>query len=321
MRLRIFFLLLLFCFPLTTGAVSPSSISINVAPANPAPNEDVTITLGSYSSNLDGATISWSVNGKTAVSDVGLKSFRAKAPAAGAETRIVAKITLPDGNIEKAVLLRPTVLTLLWQADDSYVPPFYKGKALPIAESSVKIVALPEIKSGSGNANPKNLIYAWRKNYSNDPSASGYGKNYYLLATDYLDDRNNISVTVSTTDSKYSSAANINLNTFEPKMLFYRNDPELGTIWEHALQNGHKIEGEEIIEAAPYFISPGNLRIPSLTWAWSINSTYVSVAGIRKNVLPLKADSGSSGTSKIKLEVGNKYKLLTNLSKEISVEF
>ena len=321
MRLRIFFLLLLFCFPLTTGAVSPSSISINVAPANPAPNEDVTITLGSYSSNLDGATISWSVNGKTAVSDVGLKSFRAKAPAAGAEMRIVAKITLPDGNIEKAVLLRPTVLTLLWQADDSYVPPFYKGKALPIAESSIKIVALPEIKSGSGNVDPKNLVYAWRKNYSNDPSASGYGKNYYLQINDYLDDRNHLSVTVSTTDQKYSSAEEITLGTFQPKMLFYKNDPELGTLWENALQNGHRIIGEEILEAAPYFISPGDIRIPSFTWAWSINGTYVSVAGIRKNVLPLKADSGSSGTSKIKLEVGNKYKLLTNLSKEISVEF
>src|SRR3989344_139001 len=321
MRLRIFFLLLLFCFPLTTGAVSPSSISINVAPANPAPNEDVTITLGSYSSNLDGATISWSVNGKTAVSDVGLKSWRARAPAAGAETRIVAKIPLPDGNIEKAVLLRPTVLTLLWQADDSYVPPFYRGKTLPIAESSIKIVALPEIKSGSGNVDPKNLVYAWRKNYSNDPSASGYGKNYYLQINDYLDDRNHLSVTVSTTDQKYSSAEEITLGTFQPKMLFYKNDPELGTLWENALQNGHRIIGEEILEAAPYFISPGDIRIPSFTWAWSINSTYVSVAGIRKNVLPLKADSGSSGTSKIKLEVGNKYKLLTNLSKEISVEF
>src|SRR3989338_6341532 len=82
MRLRIFFLLLLFCFPLSTGAVSPSSISINVAPANPAPNEDVTITLGSYSSNLDGATISWSVNGKTAVSGV-VPPDGANAPVAG----------------------------------------------------------------------------------------------------------------------------------------------------------------------------------------------------------------------------------------------
>ena len=309
MRLRIFFLLLLFCFPLTTGAVSPSSISINVAPANPAPNEDVTITLGSYSSNLDGATISWSVNGKTAVSDVGLKSFRAKAPAAGAEMRIVAKITLPDGNIEKAVLLRPTV------------PPFYRGKTLPIAESSIKIVALPEIKSGSSNVDPKNLVYAWRKNYSNDPSASGYGKNYYLQINDYLDDRNHLSVTVSTTDQKYSSAEEITLGTFQPKMLFYKNDPGLGTLWENALQNGHRIIGEEILEAAPYFISPGDIRIPSFTWAWSINGTYVSITGIRKNVLPVRAESGTTGASRIKLEVNNKYKLLTSVAKEISVEF
>lgn len=321
MRLKTFYLFLLFLFPLGAGAASPSSVFVRVAPENPAPNEEVTITLGSYSQNLDSVSISWSVNGKTAATGIGQKSFSIQAPAAGVEMGIAANIALPDGNLEKLVRIRPTVMALLWQANDAYTPPFYKGKALPIAESSVKIVAIPEIKSGSGTVSPKNMVYAWKKNYSNDPSASGYGKDYYILDNDYLEDRNNVSVTASTTDGKYSSAANANLNTFEPKMLFYKSDSELGTIWEHALQNGHKIEGEEIIEAAPYFISPGNIRTPSFTWAWSINGTYVSTTGIRKNVLPVRAESGTTGASRIKLEVHNKYKLLTSVAKEIRIEF
>ena len=40
-------------------------------------------------------------------------------------------------------------MVLLWQANDSYVPPFYKGKALPGADTKIKIVAMPEIRSGS----------------------------------------------------------------------------------------------------------------------------------------------------------------------------
>jgi len=33
-------------------------------------------------------------------------------------------------------------MVLLWQADDSYVPPFYEGKALPSPNSEIKVVAM-----------------------------------------------------------------------------------------------------------------------------------------------------------------------------------
>jgi hypothetical protein len=303
------------------NAATSSSILVDIVPENPAPNENVSISLQSYAVNLDSVLISWSVNGKNISSEIGNKTFSLNAPSAGGETRVMVSVSLPDGSIEKIITIRPTVMALLWQATDSYTPPFYKGKAMPTPDSGIKIVAMPEIKSGTQIINPKNIVYSWKKDYTNDQSASGYGKNFYTYVNDYLEDSNNISVVASTTDQKYSSQANLNINTYKPKILFYKNDATLGILWENSLSNGHKILGDEIIEASPYFISPKNIKSPSLTWDWSINDIYITVSGTRKNMLPLTVQSGVSGTSRIKLEINNKYKLFENAAGELSVEF
>lgn len=307
--------------PCQSEAASAANISLSVTPENPSPKENVTITLNSYLNNLDSVSISWSVNGKTETVGVGKKSFSVIAPDAGVAMRISATIALPDGSVEKTAIIKPAVMALLWQANDSYVPPFYKGKALPSIGSEVKIVAIPEIKSASGMINPRNMVYVWKKDYENDAADSGYAKNFYTYTNDYLENSNTISVTASTTDQKSSAAGSLTVGVFEPKILFYKADPATGTLWEHALFDGHQINGEEILTAAPYFISPKNIRVPSFSWNWSINGTYVAVPMFKPNFLPLEAQAGTSGTSSIKLEITNKYNLLTSVEKELSVEF
>ncbi len=310
-------------------AATSDSILVNIVPENPAPNENVNISLNSYSSNLDSVLITWFLNGTNVFSGIGKKSFLLTAPSAGGETTVIAKIGLPDGEIEKRIIIRPAVMVLLWQANDSYVPPFYKGKALPTPDSEIKVVALPEILDSALGAkerlrrylDPKNMVYAWRQDYANDQGSSGYGKNFFTYINDYLENSNNISVTATTVDQKYSSEANIEIRTANPKILFYKNDASLGTLWEQALSDGHKISGDEIIEAAPYFISPKDIRIPILTWNWSINDSLINISNYRKNLIPLQTQAGVSGTAKIKLEIENKYKIFANTSKEINVEF
>jgi hypothetical protein len=192
---------------------------------------------------------------------------------------------------------------------------------MPSPDSEIKVVALPEIKSGSGFVNPENMVYSWQLDYNNNQDGSGYGKNFFTYTNDYLENSNNVSVTASTIDQKYSSDANIDISSIQPKILFYKNDPNLGTIWEQALSDGHKILGDETLEAAPYFFSPEDISIPWLTWDWSINDTPVSVSGIRKNLMPVKVQPGVSGTSNIKLEVNNTDRIFETASGEISVEF
>ncbi|MFA6353976.1 MAG: hypothetical protein WCW93_03535 [Candidatus Paceibacterota bacterium] len=307
--------------PFKVTAVSSVGISVNIAPENPAPGEEVDITLKSYNYDLDSVLISWSVNGKNISSEIGKKSFSLNAPKAGEETSVIATVSLPDGATDTRITIRPSVMVLLYQAKDSYVPPFYKGKALPSPDSTIKVVALPEIKSGSSLLDPKNMTYTWKKDDTNNPNGSGYGKNSFTYVNDYLEDSNIVGVTATTIDQKYSSTANINIGTIKPKIVFYKNDTNLGTLWDQALFDGHKIISSEILVAAPYFISPGDIRIPLLTWDWFINNETVTPPIYRKNTMPLMVQTGTSGTSKIRLEINNIEKIFESATKEINVEF
>ena len=307
--------------PFMVNASSPEDVSVNMTPENPAPGENVNIALNSYAYNLDSVLISWSLNGKKTSSGIGKKLFSLNAPAAGSATTVTATLGFPDGDVEKEMIVRSSVMVLLWQADDSYVPPFYKGKALPTPDSEVKVVAMPEIKAGSQMVNPKNMVYAWQQDYNNVQDSSGYGKNYFIYTNDYLDNLNNIAVTASTVDQSYSSEANINIGTTDPKIEFYKNDTGLGTLWEQALIDGHLVKGDETIQAVPYFISPKDTRIPLLTWDWSINDSPIEVSIASKNLLPIKAQAGVSGTAKINLEINNSEKIFETASKTITVQF
>lgn len=302
-------------------AASPSSISVNVVPENPAPFESVSITLNSYANNLDTVLISWFVNGKKTASGTGKKSFSLNAPKAGSETIVLSRIALPEGDLEIKVPVRPGSLTLLWQAVDSYVPPFYKGKALPAPDSEIKVVAMPEITQGGGLLDPKNMTYAWRLDYTNDQESSGYGKNFFFYLNDYLENSNSVSVVASTLDQKSSSEASVNINTTSPKILFYKRDPKMGTLWENSIPENHKIGNNEVIEAAPYFISPKEILSPRLVWSWLINGNGVNTSGFRKNLLPLRVAEGASGTSNLKLQIENLDKIFQSLSKEVNIEF
>jgi hypothetical protein len=212
-------------------------------------------------------------------------------------------------------------MVLLWQATDSYTPPFYRGKALPTTGSEIKVVALPEIKVGTSMSNPKNLVYVWKKDYTNQPDAGGYGKNSFSYVNDYLQKSNTISVTASTLDSRYSSGDDITLGVFEPKIVFYKNDPSLGTLWESAVLDGHRVMGNEVIQAAPYYISPKEILIPTLTWDWFINDFEIAVNGFRKDLFPITTQTGTSGTSTIRLEVNSSEKIFETATHEVNVEF
>lgn len=304
------------------SAQSSNGILINVAPPNPAPYENTNITLKSYENNLDSVLISWSVNGKTVAGGVGKKSFSTTAPAAGGEMSIVATISLPNGALETKIIIKPSVMVLLWQANDSYVPPFYRGKALPTPDSEVKVVAMPEISAlGSSESLRRSMVYSWKKDYTNNVDGSGYGKNFFLYTNDYLEDSNNISVTASTVDQKYSSEASIDIGTAQPKILFYKNDTVFGTIWEKTLLDGYKIQNNEVVEATPYFISPKEIQNPTLVWSWFINDNLVNLTSFKKNLMPLQTSEGTHGTSKLRLNIENRDKIFQTTDKEIDIEF
>lgn len=308
--------------PVSVRAITPASIAISVAPENPVPGEDVTVTLDSYAVNLDTLSISWFVGGEKLSSGTGVRSATVTVGASGTETVVRAVIATSEGDIEKVVYVRPASTILLWQATDSYTPPFYRGKALPTTESTIKIIAMPEIRTTSGLINAKNLVYNWKINYSADPSQSGFGKNVYTYTHDYLENNENVSVTASTADGRYSSGGNITVTPVEPNISFYQKDELQGIVWERALQDGYKVNGEGIIHAEPYFLSSKNILGALFQWSWAINGeTAFNSIENKKNELPVKVEGGATGNASVNVNIENTTSLFENVSKSINVQF
>ena len=112
----------------TTEEIRASSIrnylEVKTIPETPGPSEMVRVSIESYLTDLNKATISWSLNGKVVDRGVGRKSFSFQNGPSGKTTRLTIPITTNAGEyITKEFSGNPVGLTILWEAD-TYTPPF-----------------------------------------------------------------------------------------------------------------------------------------------------------------------------------------------------
>ena len=123
-------------------------VALTTNPEYPSANSNVTISLSTYSIDLGKAKISWLLDGNLSLEGVGKKTFSFTTGDTGSSSTIQVKIETADGNsVDKQLTITPANVDMLWEAYDSYVPPFYKGKKLGTGEGTYKVVALPSIKN------------------------------------------------------------------------------------------------------------------------------------------------------------------------------
>ncbi len=302
--------------------INSADILMNINPLNPSPNQNVTVTLSSYALDLNKANIAWSLNNQEKIVGIGKKVFSFTTEAVGVVVAIEARINTFDGqSVVKRALITPAEVDMLWQAVDSYAPPFYRGKTFVSSEGNFKVVALPNLNTVGGKANANNLSYGWRKDDNAQSEASGWGKNYLLIKNSYLDRDNSAEVTVSDISGGANATGSITLQTSAPKIIFYRYDPALGIRYEKALGDGAVInKNGETIVAEPYFFSAKDINFSELDFTWSINDSAIATPS-SKNILSIKPEGGKSGTALIKVAINNARTLFQSLEKEINVSF
>ncbi|MBY0328517.1 hypothetical protein K2Q02_00250 [Patescibacteria group bacterium] len=199
---------------LTHAQLTPD-ISLNSIPNDPQPLQKVTVTAESYGINLDQASITWKYNNVVIDSGVGRKTVTLTAPKAGTTGIITVSTTGAEG-VTATLILRPGSVDLLWEATDSYTPPFYKGKALASVNSLIRIAAI------ASSVAPKQLTYTWSGNDSVLGSLSGYGKSSLVFRNDVLDPIENISV--SAQGGAFTGGATISITPGTPSMVIYEKE-------------------------------------------------------------------------------------------------
>lgn len=303
------------------GSFEPSDIVVDINPETPEPNKEVTISLNSYSISLDQMYIEWQEGNIISLAGYGEKTFHFTTGSIG-ETNVI-KLTIKDkqdGSIlyNKTIVTKPGDMDLLWQAVDSYVPPFYKGKILPTTEGLVKITALPSFKIGNKIVSPKNVVYQWRRNYNAIPEGSGYGKNVLSLKQSYLNNEEKIEVTATETTGGGVVKSSLVIKPYDPKIIFYEKDPLLGVLYNQGLYNSATLSRlDKTLIASPYFVSSKDPNNSDLTYTWSLNGSDLSTPSTPNQIVLRGTDQ--TGTATLNLLIESASKLFLSAKKSINL--
>lgn len=300
--------------------IYPEDITYSLSPQNPAPNSTVLISIQTYSTDLNQDKITWSSGGKTIKSGIAEKTASIKLGNVGTVTIVNIDITEPDGtSVRKTISLSPTIIDLVWQAN-SYTPPFYKGKGLYVDQGEAQIIALPIFMDTNGKKiNPSELIYKWTQNGKVLGSLSGYGKQTLSVTGSVISRPLVIEVDINTLDGKITGHKEITLNPTTPKLVFYKNSPLYGVIYEKALNVSTELMDKELtITAVPYFFSTTIKNGVFIGFSWTMNGQSIGGNG---DTQTFRVPENTTGTSIVSLKVENFLKVLQFANRSLSLSY
>ncbi len=301
--------------------IQDNDILMSVYPKYPKPGDNVRVSINSYTVNLDKSFIVWSLNGEERSRGIGKKTFSFDLEKTNSQNQVTASIDLVGGiTVVKSNTIVASDIDMLWEAVDSYVPPFYRGKALGVQDGSFKIVAIPSILSSGGKVSPNNLSYVWKKDGDGQVGASGFGKNYLIFTKSYLDSENEIEVEASDIEGKVKTGNKIMVTGLKkPKVVLYKKDSKIGFRLNQALSDNYSISEPTTIIAVPYFFSFSNINSEDMAFTWSAGGKQIQ-PNRNKNEITVIPPKERGGTD-ISLAVEKANSFYQSVKKRINVDF
>lgn len=276
-------------------------LEITTSPRYPGPLEMVQVSIQSYLTDLNKATITWTLDGKVMDRGVGRKTFSFKNSPSGKLTRLSISITTNTGETTvKSLSWNPVGITTLWEAD-TYTPPFYRGKPLLSPQARVRAIAIPDNTGAQGALGAGNFVYTWEQNGEVAAESSGYGKNSFSFVGPKPYDTADVRVRTSSIDDTIKSEARIKLSLTNPFILFYEDHPLLGVLHSTSLLPSLTLSKKEFsVSAEPYFFSNEASEVSTIKYDWRLNNRAIQNPG---RVVTLRNERGEKGDSLLTLSM------------------
>ncbi|HEY4506437.1 MAG TPA: hypothetical protein VJJ24_03260 [Candidatus Paceibacterota bacterium] len=302
----------------------PSSMgTLNAAssPEFPGPNSQVRISLSSFSTDLNRATIGWYSNGKLIKQAVGMVTFDFKTGAIGSKTEISAVVKKQEGGtLTKNLTFQPAEIDLLW-ASNTVVPPLYKGRALKSSEAQTKVTAVTNFVQGSKRVPNSGLVFEWALNSQPLLKQSGPGKNSLEFRGATVFGRDIVELTVSTIDKNIISKRVGIAPVVEPEIVFYHEAELAGTEFHKALSvNSESTIPEFIIRAVPYYVSREEYENGQMKLNWVVNGKALPDQREEgRDLLALQNESGGRSKAVVNVSISNPTRMLQEAVGSISL--
>ena len=223
----------------------------------------------------------------------------------------------PDGTRSFAqVAIIPTEIDLLLDSD-SYVPPFYRGRALASPGTRVRLEAIPHfVRPGGSEIPASDLTYTWRRNDETIAGVSGPGKSSATIASPVLFGTDIISVEAVSADGALSGSASMRIPSTETVLALYEDHPLYGILYNRALGSQTLIPDSEMTFAAvPYFAQARSADDPTLEYTWRVNDSSVKADAARPSELTINAQN-SNGLALVALELASATNVFLRASRE-----
>lgn len=276
------------------------ALRITMTPRNPGPYATASLSLESALIDLDTSLVAWTVNGKPAGD---ARAIAIQTGRLGTSQVVSAEVTTAGGSIVSAeTIVTPTEVDLLYDSN-SYVPPLYRGRALPSAGTTVRLQAIPHfVKDNGTEVATKDIVFTWKRNGRVLGSVSGRGHSSADVDAPYLYGTDVISVEAASVDDTYFGSASVTVPAVDPVIRLYEDHPLFGLRFDRALGTSTSLADREMTFAAmPYYASVAGPTDPSLEYAWTVDGKRVDTAGATKHELTLGAADGGSATLALSL--------------------
>lgn len=301
-------------------SANAASFSIQLSPGSPKPNTTVTARIQTYQFDDNRANIIWQIDGKLVAQGLGANTITLQSPDTGKTKNITAYVTTADGDrSSQSLYLTVHDVDLLVDAL-TYVPPGYRGRALPTLQSSVRISAIPYLFKNGKKLPPESLIYEWFFDSNKNAQASGANKTSFIA---FLPDSDNHLVSLKLSDTAdeitFEKGMVLTARNASPEIVFYEDNPLEGPIYAKALFGTFKLtQGAINLRAEPFYFSTKNNS--NLTYTWSMNDQPTS-AGEKPNILNLKVPENSTGETVINLTIMHIANLLQSANAALRIIF
>jgi hypothetical protein len=286
------------------ASVNADDIDVITTPEFPGAFETVSIRLDSNSIDLNRYTIQWTTDTFEQKSGLGLRDFTTTSGAYGSQKHITATILGSGSPIRKNIIIAPQDATVLWEAIDSYVPPFYRGKKLPGQESLIRIAVLPNFKSNNNSLKINDAVYLWTRNNNKILNIGGYAKDSIVIQHNKLRTSEKIKSTVSSVSGDIKVEKTIEIPIYNPEIHWYvRNKFNYRRL--QSIDNGLRVaSGDTNLIAEPYFFSITN-SINDLEFNWSINGESIYLDPNAPSQELLVRNPGTTGQANFQVSITN----------------
>lgn len=295
------------------ATVNEGDINVVVNPEYPRAFETVSIRLDSNIIDLNRYLIQWTTDTFEQKSGIGMRDFSLQAGNNGIRKRITVTISGSGTRLVKNITITPQDATLLWEAIDSYVPPFYYGKKQASQESIISLTGIPNFKINNGNE-LNDAVYLWTRNGNKILNAGGYSKGNLIIQHNKLRKSEEITMDISDVANANNARVSVTIPITNPEINWYYRD-----IYNYrkpvSINEGLRVGQEDVtIIAEPFFFSLARINDLDFTWKMNDEILYLDSAAPKNELIVRNPEKSGQVSFSVNLKNPRTFLQSTNRS-------